>query len=145
MSQSQLGILIGGLIPALLFGFSGISQKFSSKFGISTGAYIVTVGIGVLLVGVSICLINREQVYNIKSIIPSALTGAFWGIGMMLVAVAISKYSAPLSKLAPLYNMNTLIAVIGALVIFSEWKDVNTVKVIIGSILIIAGGVLVSS
>ena len=41
--------------------------------------------------------------------------------------------------------MNTLVAVVGALFIFSEWKDANLVKLGFGTIMIILGGVLVSS
>jgi len=71
--------------------------------------------------------------------------GIAWGAGVLLVALAINNYKAPLSVLAPLYNMNTLVTVLGALFIFSEWKDVNVIKLIIGSILIVGGGVLVST
>ena len=51
MSDTQLGILVGGIIPAILFGISGICQKLSNQHGISTGAYVVSVGLGVVLVG----------------------------------------------------------------------------------------------
>lgn len=145
MTETQLGIVIGGIVPALLFGVSGICQKFSSQNGISTGVYVLCVGIGVVLVGVVLCLWNTSQTANVKSVIPAVGTGLAWGLGAMLVAIAITKYKAPLSVLAPLYNMNTLVAVVGALFIFSEWRDVNVVKLIIGSILIIGGGVLVST
>lgn len=145
MSQTQLGILVGGLLPALLFGIAGICQKFSNQHGISTGAYVVSVGIGVVLVGVALCAWNTSQTMNMKSVVPAVIMGVTWGLGVVLVAVAITNYKTPLSVLAPLYNMNTLVAVVGALFIFSEWKDVNTVKLIIGSIMIIGGGVLVST
>ena len=47
--------------------------------------------------------------------------------------------------IALLYNMNTLVTVIGALLIFSEWKDVPLLRSLLGSVLIVTGGVLVSS
>jgi len=145
MSDTQLGILVGGIIPALLFGISGICQKLSNQHGISTGAYVVSVGLGVVLVGVALCLFNTSQTANMKSIIPAVIMGLCWGVGVLLVSMAISRYDTKLSILAPLYNMNTLVTVIGALIIFSEWKDVNVVKLIIGALLIVAGGVLVST
>jgi len=145
MSDTQLGILVGGIIPALLFGISGICQKLSNQHGISTGAYVVSVGLGVVLVGVALCLFNTSQAANMKSIIPAVIMGLCWGVGVLLVSMAISRYDTKLSILAPLYNMNTLVTVIGALIIFSEWKDVNVVKLIIGALLIVAGGVLVST
>ncbi|MFT5882589.1 MAG: glucose uptake protein GlcU [Crocinitomicaceae bacterium] len=145
MTQAQLGVLIGGIIPALLFGVSGICQKWSNQHGISTGAYLVSIGIGVLCVGLALCVYNSDQHFSMASVIPAVTLGVFWGLGILLVAIAISKYGAPLSTLAPLYNMNTLVAVVGALFIFSEWKDANLVKLGFGTIMIILGGVLVSS
>jgi len=145
MSDTQLGILVGGIIPAILFGVSGICQKLSTQHGISTGAYVVSVGLGVVLVGVVLCLFNTSQTANLKSIVPAVTMGLCWGIGVLLVSMAISKYGTKLSVLAPLYNMNTLVTVIGALILFSEWKDLNIVKLIIGALLIVVGGVLVST
>jgi len=145
MSETQLGIVIGGIIPALLFGISGICQKLSSQHGISTGAYVLSVGVGVVLVGIALCLWNTSQSVNVKSVIPAITMGICWGVGVVLVAVAINNYKTTLSVLAPLYNMNTLVTVVGALFIFSEWKDVNVVKLVIGALLIIGGGVLVAS
>ncbi|PQJ29619.1 GRP family sugar transporter [Rubritalea profundi] len=145
MTQAQLGVLIGGIVPALLFGISGICQKWSNQHGISTGAYLVSIGIGVLCVGVVLCMYNSEQQFSTASVAPAIALGAFWGLGILLVAIAISKYGARLSVLAPLYNMNTLVAVVGALFIFSEWKDADLVKLGFGTIMIILGGVLVSS
>ena len=145
MSDTQLGILVGGIIPALLFGISGICQKLSNQHGISTGAYVVSVGTGVILVGVVLCLFNTSQSANVKSIVPAVTMGICWGIGVLLVTMAITKYGTKLSVLAPLYNMNTLVTVIGALILFSEWKDLNVVKLMIGAVLIVAGGVLVST
>lgn len=145
MSETQLGIVMGGIIPAVLFGISGICQKLSNQYGISTGAYVISVGIGVLLVGAVLCVFNTTQSANMKSVIPAVAMGLCWGVGVLLVTMAITKYDTKLSVLAPLYNMNTLVTVVGALFIFSEWKDVNVVKLIIGSFLIVAGGVLVSS
>lgn len=145
MSETQLGIVVGGIIPALLFGISGICQKLSNQHGISTGAYVVSVGLGVLLVGIVLCLFNTSQTANFKSIVPAVTMGLCWGVGVLLVTMAITKYDTKLSVLAPLYNMNTLVTVVGALYIFSEWKDVNVVKLVMGAVLIVVGGVLVST
>ena len=109
MSQEHLGLIIGGLVPAVLFGIAGVCQKWSSMHGISTGAYLVSIGVGVLLVGLSLCVVNTEQQFSVKAIIPAVCMGLCWGSGVVLVALGINKYGAPLSQLAPLYNMNTLV------------------------------------
>lgn len=140
-----MGIIVGGILPALLFGFSGICQKWSSQHGISTGAYLVFIGLGVVSVGAVLWLMNSNQQFSIASTVPALGLGISWGLGALGVALGISKYGAPLAKLVPLYNMNTLVAVLLALVIFSEWREVHLVKLSIGAVMIIAGGILVSS
>lgn len=67
MTETQLGIVIGGLVPALLFGISGICQKFSNQHGISTGVYVLSVGIGVVLVGVALCLWSSSQTWSVNT------------------------------------------------------------------------------
>lgn len=145
MTPAQFGLLIGGLIPAILFGISGVLQKVSKNQEVSLGAHLVAIGIGVVIVGVAICLYTPEQNYSIKRLIPSSLIGFCWGVGMTMVAFAINKYNAPLSQLTPLYNMNTIVTVLIALIAFAEWKEVNLVKLSIGTLLIVGGGILVSS
>ncbi|MFC4995354.1 hypothetical protein [Rubritalea tangerina] len=145
MTQAQVGILVGGLLPALFFGLAGLCQKWSNQHGISTGVYLVSIGVGVVMVGAVMCLFNGEQKYSMAGIFPAIGMGLLWGLGVVLVAVAIQHYKAPLSTLAPLYNMNTLVTVVGALWLFSEWKDANLLRLGLGSILIIAGGIFVSS
>lgn len=145
MTQAQLGLLIGGLIPAFLFGFAGICQKLSSQQGLSSGLYVTFAGLGVLLTGLTLMSLQGMPEFNLKSIWPALSMGVAWALGILLVVYAITHYNAPLSKLAPLYNMNTLVTVIGALIIFSEWKDANVIKLLLGSVLIVGGGILVSS
>lgn len=145
MTQSQLGIIIGGLIPALLFGISGFVQKISANQNVTLGAHLVTIGLGVVAIGIVVSIFGSGEVFTIKKMIPSFIIGAAWGIGMFLVTIALIKYNAPLSTVTPLYNMNTLVTVIVALIFFSEWKDAHLVKLISGTFLIILGGILVST
>lgn len=145
MTQTQLGLLIGGIIPALLFGISGFVQKISTNQNITMGAHLVTIGLGVVSVGVVVCLINNGEVFTFKKVIPSFVIGAAWGLGMFLVTMALVKYNASLSAITPLYNMNTLVTVLVALIFFAEWKDANLTKLLIGTVLIIIGGIFVST
>ena len=145
MTQAQLGLLIGGIIPAILFGFSGLFQKISANQNITLGAHLIVIGLGVVAVGIVLCIINPAQSFSITAASPSFIIGSSWGVGMTLVSVALIKYKAPLAQVAPLYNMNTLVAVACALVVFSEWKEVNLLKLSIGTVLIVVGGILVST
>ena len=47
-------------------------------------------------------------------------------------------------QLAPLYNMNTMVAVLIGLWAFSEWKELDMLRLLSGVVLIVIGGTLVS-
>lgn len=49
------------------------------------------------------------------------------------------------SKLVPLFNMNTLVAVCLGLLVFSEWKNVHVLQLAVASVLIIIGGILATN
>ncbi|MGP1375274.1 MAG: hypothetical protein ACTS3T_20765 [Almyronema sp.] len=140
-----IGLLVGGLAPALLYGFFGVLQKSSNQSNIGLGPYLIGIGVGVLLLGgISYSLLPN------RSLPPLAfgytvLMGLFWAGGTALVAIALTRYSTPISKLVPLYNMNTLVAVMLGLLLFAEWQSISVVKLLIGAVLIVVGGVLVAS
>ena len=50
-----------------------------------------------------------------------------------------------IAQLVPLYNMNTLVAVILALIVFSEWQELQLVKLLLGTVLIVAGAIFVAN
>lgn len=144
MSPKLLGLLIGGLLPALLFGIAGAFSKTSGNAGMPVGPHMMFVGLAVTAVGVLFQLVLPGSIPSSWAIASSSLLGLFWATGMGLVLLGISRYQAPLSQLVPLYNMNTLVTVAIALVLFAEWKDANVGQLLFGAGLIIAGGVLVS-
>lgn len=144
MSPKILGLLIGGLGPALLFGIAGAFSKTSGDAGMPVGPHMMFIGLAVTAVGALFQLLLPGAVPSGWAIASSSLLGFFWAMGMGLVLLGILRYQAPLSQLVPLYNMNTLVTVAIALVVFAEWKDVNGVQLLIGAGLIIAGGLLVS-
>ena len=145
MSSKTTALIIGGFLPALIYGGSAIFQKLSTNLGISLSAYLVATGIGIVIVGVGYYLIDKSFSFSVESGTYAMMFGVTWGVATGLVAYALLNFQVPISQLVPLYNMNTLIAVLLALVIFSEWKDLHTIKLISGSVLIVAGAVLVAN
>lgn len=144
MSPQTLGIIIGGLAPAFIYGFSNVFAKASNDAGIGVGIYLVIAGLSIAVTGGVFALISPDGTLSIKSGMHAAGLGVTWGIATGMIAIALSKYHAPLSQLAPLYNMNTLVTVVLALWIFSEWNQVKVPQLLLGSLLIIAGGMLVA-
>lgn len=145
MTNATTGIIIGGILPALLFGVSGVLQKASMQAGIGIGPYLLCIAVGVFGTGAVFSGLTSERLVSPTSGAYALLIGVVWSLSMGLVALALNTYQAPLAKLAPLYNMNTLVVVLIALVVFAEWKEVSSLKLLIGTILIIIGGTLVAN
>jgi hypothetical protein len=145
MSKSTLGLVIGGLLPALLFGLSGVCQKSSARAGISVGPYLLIIGCIVVLAGTLVTVFQQEAAVNWRSAGYTTCYGVLWSSGVACIAVALRYFDVQISQLVPLYNMNTLVAVVLGLVLFAEWRDLHAGKLLLGAILIVAGGVLAAT
>jgi transporter family protein len=145
MSANLIGLIVGGIIPALLFGVCNVSSKASIQASIGTGPYLILCGLAVSLVGVVVSFFFGDRTVNSTSAAYAFLFGLLWASGAGFVAIGLSKYQVPVSKLSPLYNTNTLVTVLLALVIFSEWKEVDVPQLVGGAALIVFGSLLVSN
>ena len=146
MSPQAWGIVIGGLCPALLFGFSNVFAKAANSAGISLGLYVIVIGLSVALVGTLLHFyLGGESVMTGKGLLFTVGVGLAWASGTACIAFALVQYSARISMLVPLFNMNSLVSVLLGLWLFAEWRDVNTLKLVSGALLIAAGGSLVAS
>lgn len=144
MNTQTIGIIVGGLLPALLYGLTAVLTKASTKAGIGIGMYLILVGIACVLAGAGFFFLSPDRTVSMRSALYAFGVGLTWGIGTGLVAIGLTTYGIPIAKLTPLYNMNTLIAVLLALWIFAEWQEVRVTQLLIGSILIVIGGTLVA-
>ncbi len=140
----MIGLIVGGLLPAIFFGVSAIFVKTSNQFGIGIGPYLIALGFGVVVVGFLFFLFSPDRTFSVQSGSHAFYVGLIWGIGAGLLALGVARFNAPLGKLVPLYNMNTLISVLLALWIFAEWKQIKVPQLLIGSVLIVIGGTLVT-
>ena len=170
ISPSMLGILIGGIGSAILLGLFAVLMKASGMHGVTSMPFLIVVGATVLAVGLLGAFINSYigsdasagisagsntgdlpgGHSNFLESIPwhgvlfSIAAGLAWSIAMLLVKVALDHYGTPVSILTPIINTNTLIAVALGLWLFAEWQFVNLPPLLIGTTLIVVGGVLVS-
>lgn len=131
-------------MPAILLGIAGIFQKFSVNGGIGTGPFLIGVGVTTVIVGGVFLLVEKQAAVTVQSGGFTVLYGLVWATATGFVALALSRYGAQISQLVPLYNMNTLVAVVLGLVIFAEWRHVDPWKLLAAAVLIVAGGVLAS-
>src|SRR5258707_139538 len=106
MSKANLALLIGGLLPALLFGISGVFQKTSARAGIGTGPYLIAIGAVVLLAGIAVSLAQGDTTATREGVAWACGYGVLWSVGIACIAVALARYDANISQLVPLYNLN---------------------------------------
>jgi len=142
MSTKMFALLLGGVIPAFLLGFAAIFQKLAGQHQLGTGFFLVITGLTTTLIG-GICLAVDQD----RSITPSGvgmafLFGLFWAVSSWMITLSMRKYGASISQLAPLFNMNTLIAVLAGLVLLAEWKSVSPPRILLCAFFIIVGGLL---
>ncbi|NEQ44839.1 MAG: hypothetical protein F6K00_15250 [Leptolyngbya sp. SIOISBB] len=144
MSPQLLGLIVGGFLPALFYGLSSVFAKTSSNAGMSVGGHLFFIGIAISVMGGLFNLFLPGNIPSAAAVLSSAMQGFLWALGTGCVVIGLLKYQAPLAKLVPLYNMNTLVTSGLALILFAEWRDADPVKLLIGAGLIVLGGVLVS-
>jgi transporter family protein len=144
MLNTYAGIIIGGLIPALLFGISGLFLKASTRSGISFNYYLLCAGLGAVVIGLASFFVCKEHTVNYKSAFFASLVGLFWGGGAVLMAIAVIKLAMPVSIIVPIVATNSLVTILLSFLVYSEWRNVQIVKLIIGAALIVIGGILVS-
>ncbi|MGD1855605.1 MAG: hypothetical protein ACFB2W_15295 [Leptolyngbyaceae cyanobacterium] len=110
----------------------------------SVGGHLFVIGIAISTTGLLFNVLLPGNVPSLFAVASSSMQGLFWGMGTGCVVLGLLQYQAPLAKLVPLYNMNTLVTSGLALIIFAEWRAGNPLQLFVGAGLIVAGGILVS-
>ncbi len=138
-------LIIGGVLPAILYGVTGVFQKLSARAEGGPAIYLICLGAGTVLVGMVLQFLLPEQSLSLRSVSFALAAGLSFSLGAGLITVALLNYQAAISQLSPLYNMNVLITVVLGLALFAEYQDANILRLMGGTVLIIIGGVLVAS
>ena len=138
------GILIGGLVPALLYGIAGTLQKAAQRTGTGIGPYLICIGLSVVAVGAAATVATGVRTLTGRGAGLSLGMGLAWGLGTWAVALGLSRYAVPVAKLAPLYNANTLVVVLLGLLLFAEYREVSLLRLALGVLLVVAGTTVVA-
>lgn len=145
MNSRYLPLIVGGFIPAILYGITGIFQKLSARQGASVSTYLIAFGLATVITGIVFRTAFPEESSPARSVLTAVLAGLMFSIGAGLVSVALIRYGAAISQLAAIFNMNTLITVFLGLVLFAEYRSLGVPRLILGACLILAGGWFVSN
>jgi uncharacterized membrane protein len=138
-----------GILAALSFGISAAAAKMAtspSHYGMSlaTASVLMLIGIA-LVVGAYAVFQGGLKMPSDPAVLGVGISiGLFWALGEVLVFLALTG-NADISKLAPIYNMNTLVTVLLGIALLHELpSQPQLVRVVIGAVLIVIGGILVS-
>lgn len=145
MSSELKGVLIGGLLPALLYGMTGILQKMSAKADGGAGMYLIFLGLGAVAVGIVFHLALPEPPISLRPPAFALVAGLTFSLGAGLISFALIRCRAAISQLTPLYNMNVLITVAVGMLIFAEYRDLHVLRLLVGTLRVFGGGLLVAS
>lgn len=139
-----LPLLLGGILPALLYGIAGVLQKISAKHGGSEALYLVGFGAATVVVGVLYRWKLSATWGTSQSLGFALLAGTAFALGAGLISFALIHFGASIAQLSPLYNMNVVVTVLMGLFLLQETQEVQVSPLIGGTALILAGAWLVS-
>ena len=134
-----------GLVAAIFFALNTVIYKVAQQKGNFSPYYgIMMFSIGIIIVAGIFFFIKPSFEFEWKSSGLAIIAGAVWAIGMIAVAIAISQ-KADVARLAPIYNTNTILAVLMGIIFLKEIPDASQmIRVIGGAVLIVIGAILVS-
>ena len=141
--------LIFGLLAALCYGASAFLSKLSTSdkhFAVSQSVFMLLMLVGIAIVFVANAMTDKGLVIPSEPLALGACVaaGILWALGMAFTVWALAG-GADISRLTPIYNTNTLVAVILGILVLGELpSSPDRLKVLAGAILIVIGGILVS-
>jgi uncharacterized membrane protein len=138
-------LLIGGYIPAFLWGITAIFQKQSAQAATGPALYLMTFGVASAIVGMVWTLAWQPNPWTGQGLAFAAAAGFCFGTATALINYALFTYAAPVSKLAPIWSCNVLVTLAIGAVFLGEASEVNLVRLMIGALLIVGGAVMVSA
>jgi len=144
MSNAMV-IVIGGALPAFLWGVTAVFQKQSAAGALPPAQYLIVFGAVIALAGVIAALVTRNAAWPAAGTAYAVLAGLTFSLGTGLISFALWRYGVPISKLAPILSCNVLVTVaIGALFL-GEAASLNLARLGIGTVLVVGGAILVAT
>jgi uncharacterized membrane protein len=138
-------ILVGGVFPAILWGVTAIFQKQTAVASTGSAVYLIAFGTTCAVTGLIAAILWRPAPWTPEGLALAAIAGGCFAVATGLISFALFAYGVPVSKLAPIWSCNVLVTLaIGALFL-GEAAEVDIVRLAAGTILIIAGALLVSN
>ncbi len=142
--------LFFGLTASLVYGLTAIFFKLLSAprfLGGQPGWILAGVGIGIAFCGVLGILLWPPAIptgNTVQALLWAIPVGLMNGFGTLLVLRVLNTPAGNVSKLVPIYNTNTLIAFVLAVIFFRELPTgSDLIRNLAGALLIVAGATLI--
>ena len=146
--------VLAGIVAAFAYGLYSLPLKYLSSdkymrapieviaLGLALGV-VVTGGVFAWLRG-GLTMASDPRTWPMLLI--GAAAGAIWLTGTLTVTGAFRDPATNVSQLIPLVNANTLVAVLGGLIVFREMANgADISRILIGSAVIMAGSYILST
>ena len=146
MTRSQLGYAI---LATLCWGSYIVVAKLASSekyCNIPARWTTLLMGVGIIIAFAWYWLSSETVPFrmNVPSLAAGIGAGLLWALGMLFALLAL-RGGADVARLVPLYNANTFVALVLAVVLLREVPAArDLLRVGLGSILIVIGGLLVA-
>ncbi len=140
-----------GLAASLLYGVSAILFKLLTETRYLAGRpgwVLAGIGTGIALCGVLGLLfwpsVATAQDTTVKAYLWAIPAGLLNGFATLLILRALQSPATNVSQLVPIYNTNTLVAFVLAILIFKEFPyGPDLIRNLAGAVLIVLGTVLI--
>lgn len=134
-----------GIIAAIFFGINTVIFKVAIQKGnLNPGYASLAYGIGIMITLLIYYFANPSWQFEWKSTSMAVVAGMTWAVGALALAIALSQ-KGNIAQLAPIYNTNTIIAVVLGIFLLKEIPNMSQmIRIVIGTVMIVAGAVLVS-
>lgn len=138
--------IIYAILASLSWGTYIVVNKVAISKGMNPYFALALMAVGIVGLFAAVFFITKPSIQTDSTSLTLAIVaGALWALGQLFAILALVN-KAPVAKLVPIYNTNTIVAVLLGIILLRELPSgTATIKVIIGALLIVAGGILVSS
>ena len=138
-------ILVGGLLPAFAFGVAAIFQKGAMLHGVGPGTYMVYDGLVLICAGLVLRTLLGESSWMSPGVPMALLAGLLFAVAIGGLNFALQHFGAPISLLAPITVISTLVTVVLGFVVFREHLEADALRLLGGAICVVAGAALVAT
>jgi len=144
MNSFLLAIIFWGLYP-ILFKVAVNPQYMNTPLSVSMIGFTLGVVLITAIFNVPKVKIDSNLEFNRMGFYLSIGAGILWCLGQTAVTNALTNPGTDISKLVVLYNVNTLVTVLGGIILLKELPEPGSyLKILIAAILVILGGIISS-